>query len=324
MSDGTKIEWTDATWNPITGCSVISPGCANCYAMKLAGTRLQHHPSRAGLTRETKAGPVWNGTIRFNEEWLGQPLHWKRPRMVFVCAHGDLFHEDVPNAWIDRVFAVMALSPQHTFQVLTKRAERMRAYLSRHRWHLWAAAGRIIDAHRWENLPPIMGCDYTPLPNVWLGISAEDQQRADERVPELLATRAAVRFVSAEPMLGPISFETICARGGSVHDALRGWVWGEDHGPKLDWIIAGGENGPRPMQAEWAQSIRDQCATAGTAFFFKQWGSHIPAGQTMANGKVWQPGCGTRLRATKSITGRLLDGIEHSAMPHHILSPLGA
>ena len=108
MADRTHIEWADATWNPITGCSVVSPGCTNCYAMKLAGTRLKHHPSRAGLTRDTKAGPIWNGVLRLNEAWLDQPLRWKRPRMIFVCAHGDLFHEDVPNAWIDRVFAVMA------------------------------------------------------------------------------------------------------------------------------------------------------------------------------------------------------------------------
>jgi protein gp37 len=331
MSDGTKIEWTDATWNPITGCSVVSPGCTNCYAMKLAGTRLQHHPSRAGLTRETKAGPVWNGTLRFNEEWLTQPLRWNRPRMVFVCAHGDLFHEDVPDEWIDKVFAVMALAPQHTFQVLTKRAARMRAYLSRHRWHLWAAAGRAIDPLRWQNLPPIMGGDCTPLPNVWLGVSAEDQARADERVPELLATPAAVRFVSAEPLLGPIDFtrhlwpvhgwwkgpynsyseaKAAGAECGLKRQALVG-AWCRF----LDWIIVGGENGPREMRAEWAQQIRDQCAAAGTAFFFKQWGSHIPAGQTMPNGKVWAPGCGTRLRATKAITGRLLDGVEHNAMP---------
>ncbi len=317
MSDGTKIEWTDATWNPITGCSVVSPGCTNCYAMKLAGTRLQHHPSRAGLTRETKAGPVWNGTVRFNDEWLTHPLQWKRPRMVFVCAHGDLFHEDVPDEWIDKVFAVMALAPQHTFQVLTKRAARMRAYLSRHRWHLWAAAGRAIDPIRWQNLPPIMGGDCTPLPNVWLGVSAEDQARAEERVPELLATPAAVRFVSAEPLLGVIDFT-----GWLQAIALKAQAMGKSEAvgiqiirPSLDWIIVGGENGPREMRAEWAQQIRDQCAAAGTAFFFKQWGSHIPAGQTMANSKVWAPGCGTRLRATKAITGRQLDGVEHNGMP---------
>lgn len=130
MSDGTNIEWTDATWNPITGCAVVSPGCTNCYAMKLAGTRLRHHPSRAGLTRDSKAGPVWTGEVRLNEQWLTQPLQWRRPRKIFVCAHGDLFAENVPDAWIDRVFAVMALCPQHTFQVLTKRSKRMREYCS--------------------------------------------------------------------------------------------------------------------------------------------------------------------------------------------------
>ncbi len=131
MSDGTKIEWTDATWNPITGCSVVSPGCTNCYAMHLAGTRMKNHPSRIGLTDASKAGPVWNGALRFNQEWLEQPLRWRKPRMIFVCAHGDLFHESAPDAWIDQVFDVMARAPQHRFQVLTKRAQRMRDYLSR-------------------------------------------------------------------------------------------------------------------------------------------------------------------------------------------------
>ncbi len=120
MSDKSHIEWTDATWNPITGCSVLSPGCTHCYAMKLAGTRLRNHPSRAGLTTDSKAGPVWTGEVRFNAQWLLQPLGWSKPRMIFVCAHGDLFHDDVPVEWIDKVFAVMALAPQHTFQVLTK------------------------------------------------------------------------------------------------------------------------------------------------------------------------------------------------------------
>ena len=323
MADHSKIEWTDATWNPVTGCSVVSPGCTNCYAMRLAGTRLKHHESRAGLTRDTKAGPVWTGDVRFNEAWLTQPLQWKRPRMVFVCAHGDLFHEDVPDAWIDQVFAVMALAHRHTFQVLTKRSERMRDYLSRHRWHLWAAAGRAIDPLRWQNLPPIMGGDRTPVPNVWLGISAEDQLRADQRIPDLLATPAAIRFVSAEPLLGPIDFNRIpmpqdedreCSAlsgheiAGMVGNAV-GWI------PPLDWIIVGGENGPRPMLAEWAQAIRDQCAAADTPFFFKQWGSYLPAGQAMADGRIWAPRGGPNLHAVKAMTGRLLDGVEHNAMP---------
>lgn len=320
MADHSKIEWTDATWNPVTGCSVVSPGCTNCYAMRLAGTRLKHHPSRAGLTRDTKAGPVWTGEVRFNEAWLTQPLQWKRPRMVFVCAHGDLFHEDVPDAWIDQVFAVMALAHRHTFQVLTKRSERMRDYLSRHRWHLWAAAGRAIDPLRWQNLPPIMGGDCTPMPNVWLGVSAEDQRRADERIPDLLATPAAIRFASAEPVLGSINFTEL--RPDGIKFTLDGLTGAGRHilgftgqTGKLDWIIVGGENGPRMMRAEWAQSIRDQCAGTGTPFFFKQWGTHLPAGQVMADGRIWAPGCGSTLHATKGIAGRLLDGVEHNAMP---------
>lgn len=148
MADGTPIEWTDATWNPVTGCSVLSAGCTNCYAMRLAGTRLQHHPSRAGLTTPSriKSGtglgkPVWNGQVRFNEQWLTEPLRWKRPRRIFVVAHGDLFHDAVPDAWIDQVFAVMALAPQHQFQVLTKRAARMRAYFERYDAPLLAGMG---------------------------------------------------------------------------------------------------------------------------------------------------------------------------------------
>ncbi|MBN9443646.1 DUF5131 family protein [Bosea sp. (in: a-proteobacteria)] len=352
MSDRTKIEWTDATWNPITGCSIVSPGCTNCYAMKLAGTRLQHHPSRAGLTRETKAGPVWNGTLRFNEEWLTQPLHWKRPRMIFVCAHGDLGHPGIPARWLVRVFAVMLLGRHHTYQVLTKRPERLREWLSDPETPGRIARMAVSMAADGENCPIEAAAQITygpdpgwqfgqkpvglvqwPLPNVWLGVSAEDQKRANDRVVELLRAPAAIRFVSAEPLLGAIDFTNI---GSSTDissrlgiDALTGNVvrvryihtlatW-----PKLDWIIVGGENGPREMRAEWAQQIRDQCAVAGTAFFFKQWGSHIPAGQTMANGKVWAPGCGIRLRATKAITGRMLDGVEHNAMPHPTVSHLG-
>ncbi|NOV15909.1 phage Gp37/Gp68 family protein [Ensifer adhaerens] len=211
MADGTKIEWTDATWNPITGCSVVSPGCTNCYAMKLAGTRLTHHPSREGLTRNTKAGPVWTGAVRFNPQWLDEPLRWKKPRMIFVCAHGDLFAEGVPDEWIDQIFAVMALAPQHTFQVLTKRPERMRQYLRDGELldRLMSAACRIhsADGADWS---ADIHCGHDrglPLPNVWLGISAEDQKRADERIPILLDTPAAVRWISGEPLLGDINWK---------------------------------------------------------------------------------------------------------------------
>jgi protein gp37 len=301
MADHTHIEWTEATWNPITGCTVHSPGCTNCYAMKLAGTRLAHHPSRAGLTVDTKAGPVWNGQVRFNEEWLTQPLKWKRPRMIFVCAHGDLFHESVPDEWIDRVFAVMALCPQHTFQVLTKRSARMREYLTgidnggeRMEGEGWRSA--LVEGTAQSIWHQRTGDDtvaewlavHLPLPNVWLGVSVEDQARADERVPDLLHTPAAVRWISAEPLLGEVKLF-----GGS-DDRKRIWNWltGEtgtmhfdgpdfDYGPKLDWIVVGGESGPgaRPMHPDWARSLRDQCAAAGVPFFFKQWGEWAPIGR---------------------------------------------
>lgn len=219
MSDGTAIEWTDATWNPVTGCSVVSPGCTNCYAMRLAGTRLRNHATRRGLTRDTKAGPVWTGDVRFNARALTEPLRWTKPRSIFVCAHGDLFHENVPDEWIDRIFAVMALCPQHTFQVLTKRSARMRAYLSTGRAHPVALEALSVTLQCYSvnsNVGKgiIIQGDIAhlkdwPLPNVWLGVSAEDQTRADERIPDLLATPAAVRWVSAEPLLGPIDFERV-------------------------------------------------------------------------------------------------------------------
>ncbi len=337
MADGTHIEWTDATWNPITGCSVVSPGCTNCYAMKLAGTRLKHTDSRKDLTMPSKSGPVWNGQVRLNEEWMLQPLNWKRPRMIFVCAHGDLFAENVPDKWIDRVFAVMALSPQHTFQVLTKRPERMKAYLTRPRWRPVLDYGQDEPpsywiAHAMEHLacrlPSVRAtipdhvstfgklADFKnsiiredgrvwPLPNVWLGVSVEDQKRADERIPLLMKTPASIRWISAEPLLGGIDFERILFfrnyyESGANHyvDVLRGGFWsskpmfrpsqdGEgknwftNHGDIKDslinWIVAGGESGPhaRPMHPAWVRSIRDQCRAAGVPFFFKQWGNWI-------------------------------------------------
>lgn len=342
MADHSSIEWTDATWNPVTGCSVVSPGCTNCYAMKLAGTRLKHHPSRAGLTRDTKAGPVWNGEVRLNSHWLDQPLRWKRPRRIFVCAHGDLFAENVPDEWIDQVFAIMALAGQHMFQVLTKRSARMRAYVS----SLPARADAVARAAAclWpgedsdEAYYPVHEAIGEPLPNVWLGVSAEDQARAVERVPDLLETPAAIRFISAEPLLGPIDLTKLDQpnHGGgpywinSLAATEMGWFSDEaatirtdadplaDSGlPRLDWIIVGGESGKgaRPMHLDWARSIRDQCAAAGVPFFFKQWGGLLPAGQRQANGKLWAPQCGHSLSAAKSVAGRYLDGVEHNSMP---------
>lgn len=344
MSDRTSIEWTDATVNAVNGCSVCSPGCTNCYAMRLAGTRMRNHPTREGLTTDSKAGPVWNGRVRFNETALMQPLHWTKPRKIFWNAHGDLFHPAVPDAWIDKCFAVMALTPQHVHQVLTKRSARMREYFAEtwqpapartidmrghgpdievpaetrpgDRWdqinaaiddittdgvfnqaRFWTKDGSLIGRPAWPRLP---------LPNVWLGVSVEDQERANERIPDLLATPAAVRFLSCEPLLGPLDLTSIKAprypdepedslaidwRFDALTTGDYYWFDVEDgvgdcgDGPyrdaRIDWVIVGGESGPgsRPMHPDWARSLRDQCAGATIGgdpapipFLFKQWG----------------------------------------------------
>ncbi len=300
MTGKTKIEWTEHSWNPIVGCSVVSPGCTNCYAMKFAGQRLDGNPQAAhyaGTTQESKAGPVWTGKIASapDKTWLA-PLRRKKPTTYFVNSMGDLFHESVPDEWIDRAFAIMALCPQHTFQVLTKRAERMRVIMRRMSKAVIGsqaallreeekAFGERIDIG--ENFPhlaeaiahPSFMIRGWPLPNIWLGVSAEDQQRADERIPHLLETPAAVRFVSAEPLVGSIDFTHIDhGAAAPFHtDALKGYCSnGVD--TRLDWIIAGGESGPgaRPMHPDWARSVRDQCEDAGIPFFFKQWGEWLP------------------------------------------------
>lgn len=366
MADGTQIEWTDATWNPITGCSVVSPGCTNCYAMKLAGTRLKHHPTRKGLTTESKAGPVWNGQVRFNEGMLLDPLRWRRPRMIFVCAHGDLFAENVPDEWVDQVFAVMALAPHHTFQVLTKRPERMRSYLlgfdcdGARRFTISNAAERIASGFRpWKGdgatdwdaavARAITGPNW-PLPNVWLGVSVEDQKRADERIPVLLETPAAIRWVSAEPLLSDIDIRRHIEIGHL--DSELGLS-----NPGIDWVVAGGESGPgaRPMHPDWARSLRDQCASADVAFLFKQWGEYLPcpwkverlhdetdeaykarseaecsrlavSRQGFVHEMSHAPWSQERVlpqpethhairKVGKRVAGRLLDGVEHNAFP---------
>ncbi len=334
-SDGTKIEWTDATWNPIVGCSVVSPGCTNCYAMRLAGTRMKSHPSRVGLTRDSKAGPVWTGEVRFMEPWLTQPLRWSKPRMIFVCAHADLFHEAVPDAWIDRVFRVMSGASLHTFQILTKRPERMRDYMSDPTLH-----ARV----RFKARPP------WPMPNVWLGVSVEDQRRADERIPLLLDTPAAVRWCSAEPLLGPLDLTRIVlipsdhperGKPDVSINALTGWLGSSAADmARLDWVVAGPESGPnaRPAHIDWGRSLRDQCAAANVPFLWKQNGAfedHGPAWGPAAGSADDLAGCvfvapdgstyrrredapyGSRAmyRVGKKAAGRLLDGVIHDAYP---------
>ena len=306
MADKSAIEWTEASWNPIGGCSVISPGCQRCYAMRLAGGRLRSSPKYRGLTEPSKVGPVWNGDMRLWEKALDQPLRWKKPRRIFVNSMSDLFHESLPDEWIDRVFGVMALCPQHRFQVLTKRAERMRRYLE-------IRPGNDLGA-RWayaaaKTLGPgkdIGPCPGFPLPNVWLGVSVEDQER-DGRIRELLAPPAAVRWVSLEPLLGPVDLAV--PLGGVC-------------GVRLDWVVLGGESGgrdARPMNPDWARSVRDQCVCAGVPFFFKQWGGWLPRDQL-----AWRDpterydGCeytASHVRVGKKAAGRLLDGVTWDEYP---------
>lgn len=283
----TSIEWTEKTWNPVRGCSVVSPGCVNCYAMKQAHRFSSEGQPYHGLTKLTKAGPQWTGVVRTVEDVLLAPLSWRKSGRVFVNSMSDLFHEDVPDDFIDRVFAVMALAYQHTFQVLTKRPERMRAYVD-------LACGRIADTiiqFRRERgdtsvvvpLPHLEpGVEWWPLPNVWLGVSAENQETADARIPLLLQTPAAVRWVSAEPLLGPVDLTDVVVRREGEHH-INALSMDDDNpaddaeygGACLDWVIVGGESGPkaRPCDVAWIRSIVLQCKAAEVPVFVKQLGA---------------------------------------------------
>jgi protein gp37 len=294
MSDKTGIEWSEATWNPIAGCTVLSPGCTNCYAMREAGGRLRSSAKFAGLTQPSKAGPVWTGEVRLWEPaFKADFLYSPRPRRVFVNSMSDLFHESVPDEWIDRVFATMARCPQHTFQVLTKRAERMRDYcksLGRHHTEDRVSLALKAMAKRGE-IPADSVCWYTlgdngwHFKNVWLGVSAEDRERC-QRIAPLRETPTAVRFLSLEPLLEDL---------GQIE--LDG----------IGWVIVGGESGPgaRPMYPDWARSLRDQCIAAGVPFFFKQWGEFAPVGYPDG---VDDPTEHLWIRVGKKAAGRELDG----------------
>lgn len=329
MSANSRIEWTEATWNPVVGCTKVSPGCANCYAERMA-YRLacaEKAPYNAGIIRGAgDAGkPLrarWTGKVALNEAALARPLHWRKPRRIFVCSMSDLFQESVPFEWIDRVFAVMALCPQHTFQVLTKRPERMAEWLTAKRavrfmGHaaedkpVWHHVSTQMNGYYRNPVPntyrlsvPIEFGDNWPLPNVWLGTSVENQMMADARIPHLLRCPATVRFLSAEPLLGPVDLANI-RKKGIVTDAIGGVYWAEANGKKLtidpigstyekiiSWVIVGGESGPgaRPCNIEWIRSIVGQCKTAGVACFVKQLGANPELGLDECWGKDGPPG----------------------------------
>lgn len=233
-----KIEWTDSVWNPITGCSHAgSPGCDHCYAKRMA----QRLKGRYGYPKDNPF------KVTFHPDRLNQPLRWEKPKRIFVVSMGDLFHDTVPFKLINEVFAITQIATQHTYLILTKRPKRVLEFVN------W------INSIEIPRLPPINFMHFDK--NIWFGVTAENQQTADERIPILLQIPAAVRFVSCEPLLSEIDFSHL-----------------PESGAELDWVIVGGESGPgaRPMHPDWARSIRDQCQAAGVPFFFKQWGNWCP------------------------------------------------
>ena len=340
MADGTKIEWTDATWNPIrarnlkTGkvgwhCEHVTPGCEGCYAEGIN--------KRLGSGLPFKPGHREDVEIFLDEKMLDLPYRWRKPRMIFPLSMTDMFAPFITDHMRRVMFEVMRNTPHHAYQVLTKRPDEMRRFVrsleAPGQWATWLSA--------W------------PIPNIWLGVSCEDQQRADERVPILLDTPAAVRWVSAEPLLGPIDFANQC-NGHYFFDALRGVRWhepgasdwpcpSEKYTKGLDWIVAGGESGARarPMHPDWARAIRDQCAAAGVAFHFKQWGNWVPIDQSTAVDEAGWRGRGNWMlldregdldipdhrwpdeaagevavvEMHKARAGRLLDGVTYDGYP---------
>jgi len=241
----TRIEWADETWNPVTGCTPVSEGCKNCYARRMAN-RMR---GRFGYPEDEPFRPT------LHPGRLIEPLKWKKPKKVFLCSMGDLFGDDVPAEFIDEILEVIAACPQHTFILLTKRPGNIET--------------KFYEVTEGNPCRELGGGDY--LPNLWLGVTAEDQKTADQRIPTLLQIPAAVRFVSVEPMLGPVDLWPFF----SVVDKF-----GEPSGPRCDpdgspaikWVICGGETGPgaRPMDPDWARSLRDQCREAGVPFFMKK------------------------------------------------------
>lgn len=251
MGDKSGIEWTDATWNPLAGCTPVSAGCRNCYAASMA-LRLEAmgQAKYAGTAKRVGDGrAVFTGKINLDEGALTIPFRWTRPRRIFVNSMSDLFHEAVPDEWIHRVYTVMEGAERHTFQVLTKRPERMAQYTQ------WRYA------------------DVEPPPNIWHGTSVEDQATADERIPHLLQVPSRVRFLSCEPLLGPVDLSE-WFDAGHESGGPAGWV-GDP--VEISWVIVGGESGgkARPMHPQWARSLRDQCVAAGVSFHFKQHGEWV-------------------------------------------------
>ena len=266
MGDNSGIEWTDSTWTPVTGCTKVSEGCKHCYAQSMA-RRLQ-----------AMSSPHYADgfEVRLHADVLDLPLRWKRPRRIFVTSMGDLFHNQVPDDFIEQVFDVMNAAPHHTFQVLTKRPERLSDF---------------VAAYQTQRT----GAPTTPLPNhIWIGTSIENQKRAEERIPHLLRVPAVVRFLSCEPLLGPLDLTPYLPHHshrshGEDFCTLCGYLPSR-HPSGVNWVIVGGESGPdaRPLQSDWVRSLRDQCQHHNVAFFFKQWGGvHRTKAGRLLDGQTW-------------------------------------
>lgn len=328
----TAIEWTQKVWNPTTGCDRVSPGCDHCYALTMA-KRLK---GMGSAKYQNDGDPRTSGPgfgITEHPDALNLPLRWRQGQRVFVNSMSDLFHDGVTDEFISRVFAVMAATPQHTYQVLTKRHGRMRSVLSNpdfvdsvleyvDGWFEPQRAVATLEDWAW------------PLRNVWLGVSVEDQKRADLRIPALLDTPAAVRWLSCEPLLGPVDLAHVGPDSLAVCDPTaigyesggpRGWV----AGGTIGWVVVGGESGPgsRPMHPGWARQIRDECRRTRTPFFFKQWGDSAPLDQLPDDAAAsWEirNGAGypgdTMCQVGKKATGRELDGRTWDEYPHAVAS----
>jgi protein gp37 len=312
MSIGSKIEWCTATWSPTTGCDKVSPGCDHCYAMTMA-KRLK---GMGQPKYQTDGDPRTSGPgfgVAIHHDALTIPFGWHKPQRVFVDSMSDLFHPRIPDGFIGSVFDVMAQTPQHTYQILTKRPKRMRSLLNR-----WADAGwmRRRDGGTWCG--PVDG----PLPNVWLGTSVETQWYADERIPDLLRTPASVRFLSCEPLLGAIDLRHHLAGWCPEHDFPGGFCVQRDHPgvQHLGWVIAGGESeaGARPMHPDWARQLRNQSTMADIPFFFKQWGAFrwIGHGAYDEATQCWVDDGIEPQRVPKKLAGRELDGRTWDEFPH--------
>jgi protein gp37 len=267
MSDNSAIEWTDSTWNPVTGCSKVSEGCRNCYAEALS--------LRFGRSKKPWAAAFADENVILHEDRLVYPLKWKDSRRIFVNSMSDMFHENVPDSFVVKVFRMMGQASHHTYQVLTKRPARMKSLLTR--WTERFAIRQLDEsdvANAW------------PRSNVWLGVSVEDQGTATERIPLLLETPATVRFLSCEPLLAPIN---LCQANGAPQNHQHGDRCREFL-KELHWVIVGGESGPRhrPLDLDWVRDLRDQCQSAGISFFFKQVGGRTPkAGGRELDGRTW-------------------------------------